>query len=123
MEQVNLNHAWSIVYNPEGNGLMLKIWRGISCENHCQVISAHTTNTPNLEAVAKIVEIYKVEIDKAIDGFIEFMQSLGNWDFKDTVGVLFCNHLIRFIARESEKYHMETDFAKREYQKQFVVEL
>lgn len=103
-DYVYINHGWRITWNPEGGGLMLCVDRGISCENHTQVVSSHTTNTPDVVTVRAIVGEIKSTLDKEIHAFVGFMQALnGEWEIQESVSLLFCHHLVKMISQAAEK--------------------
>ncbi len=102
----------AVTSNPEGGGLMLLVNRGISCEGHTQVFSAHCTNTPDmLDVKAEIVENLTF-YQTAWDAFVDLMQSMSStnplqwetpWETKEALSSVFCCWLIRHIAHRAEK--------------------
>lgn len=105
---VSLNHSWVVTLNPEGDGLALLVQRGIACENHTQVVTVHTTNTPGEAAVRRVVERDRELLNRQIDGFVAFTHTFGwavpeNACFKESVGLLFQRHLLWYVAVEAQK--------------------
>lgn len=99
---------WYIIHNPAGNGLALCIERGIPCENHTQILSYHTTNTPSLDDVKIVVEKKRVQIVEQINSFVEFMRSLGSQrDLKEHIGLVFANNLLSRIVMDASLYELE----------------
>lgn len=101
---VEINPHVYVTFNPEGNGLMLCVSRGLACENHTQVLSVHTSNTPDLENVRLVVEELKEALNKQYNQFCLFVQTLGvgKWPVKEAIGLLFFHHLLCIIAAKSE---------------------
>jgi hypothetical protein len=103
-EYVCITSSWRVVGNPSGSGLALEVDRGINCEFHCQVVSAHATNTPEKEDVEKAVEELRPALVKAIEAFVEFMHALGDaWAFKETIGLLFQRRLLDTVLERAEE--------------------
>lgn len=92
--------GWYLTYNPQGGGLLLCVPRGIPCEGHTQVFSAHCTNNPEIPDVAAALESYNW--GEEIDRFCLFMQAVGCWETKEAIGAVFCAALIRRIANKAE---------------------
>lgn len=103
-------HGWSVGFNPFGDGLILYVDRGISCEMHTQVFSAHTTNTPSFEYVKAVIDSRKDEFVQAIDTFVDFLRSFPkmglcqDWNIKEMFAAMFSQYLIREIARDAESH-------------------
>ncbi|KKN05618.1 hypothetical protein LCGC14_1085590 [marine sediment metagenome] len=116
--------AWMVGFNPVGEGLALKLNRGIICEGHVQLFTAHCTNTPEPEDVEFIVNEYKDEWQGAVDNFVAFMRAYprtactssdfkqDKWESRDHIGSIFCWDLIREIAKRSEDHFCERFFKK-----------
>ena len=98
--------SWRVQHNPEGAGLMLVVERGIPCEAHSQVLSVHTTNTPSLATVKKVVEREMSTIKDRINAFVDLSKTYG-WGedkfFKEAIAILFKQHLLATIATWAEK--------------------
>jgi hypothetical protein len=94
--------VWRVKFNPEGGGLMLCVDRGIPCEGHTQVFSAHVTNNPDWSDV--VAELQDKRYKEQIDNFVTLMQSMGQeWHTKEAMGAVFCTALIKRIAENAEK--------------------
>lgn len=97
--------GWYFTHNPEGEGLLLCVPRGIPCEGHTQVVSHHTTNTPSMATVEAVVDEMREQLTKEINAFVTLMQALapGNWEVKESIGLLFCHQLVKRVAEAAEK--------------------
>lgn len=93
---------WQVKFNPEGGGLMLCVGRGIPCEGHTQVFSAHATNTPDVEDIHKELECNGEKYATEIDAFCLLMQAMTDWEVKEALGAVFCTSLIRRITKNAE---------------------
>lgn len=103
LKYVELSFAWRITLNPEGSGLLLCVDRGINCECHTQVLSVHTTNTPSMETVQKVVEESKEKTISQINAFVTLMHTLTDWSTKEHIALVFKHNLLKEIADEAEK--------------------
>ncbi len=102
-----------VEFNPAGGGLMLCVDRGIPCEGHTQVFSAHCTNTPEPEdVVAELTEFgghYKyqwvafVELMHAMQAPEKDWQRQTDWTTKEAISAVFCVYFIKQIAQAAEK--------------------
>lgn len=102
-ESMNICHHWNVHYNPFGCGLVLAVDRGVNCENHTHIISAHCTNTPDMATVEKYVEDNRKALTEKINAFVELMHNMdGDWDQKEGIAALFCTYLIRKITNDCE---------------------
>lgn len=100
--------AWHVGYNPIGEGLALFVDRGIPCEFHRQIISAHCTNTPEKDDIQWVVDTYRDEWATSINNFIMFVNSLHKSNGSENVNYeayssLFCTTLIKEIASRAEQ--------------------
>lgn len=105
--------SWVVTFNPEGSGLMLLVNRGIACEGHTQVFSAHCTNTPENEDVR--AEVASKDYGKTIDNFCTLMRSMDDWIGKEAMGAVFCVFLIKKIAAGAEaRYYARRESRQKE---------
>src|SRR6185295_268877 len=105
------NTPLRVQFNSEGGGLLLCVDRGIPCEGHTQVFSAHCTNTPEGQDVIAELTEHRDWYKKRWDAFVTLMHSMGkpdmsritDWSVKEAVAAVFCTYMIRSIAEASEK--------------------
>ena len=110
-----ITSGWRIGFNPYGEGLVLLVDRGINCENHTQIVSIHTTNTPSTEDVRDAVEKYKPVLIPAIEKFCDFVKSFSyaeshrlelqdlNADARESHARIFYNTILKIISNEAVK--------------------
>lgn len=107
--------SWNVGFNPVGGGLALTVDRGITCEGHRQMFTAHCTNTPEFEDIKVVAEEYRKEWVEAIDKFCELLHAYpkikknirsqfldDNWVAKEHIAAIFCVDLIKEIAKRAE---------------------
>lgn len=114
---IELCHNWSIIPHPTGTGIALELWRGIPCEGHVQIFTAHENTVEDIEARAReVVAANKESIEKAIDGFVNMVHGLGKlggvgasvpWAVRDILGGAFCQTLVNWIRDEAERLDRE----------------
>lgn len=101
-----------VQFNREGGGLQLCVDRGIPCEGHTQVFSAHCTNTPDAEDIAAELKEFGEHYQKQWAAFAELMHSMNSpsvlkrdtdWATKEAIASIFCCWLIKQIAQGAEK--------------------
>jgi hypothetical protein len=112
---ISVCSGWRVGLNPYGEGLLLLVDRGIPCEGHVQVFSAHTTNTPEIRDIEVVISERRDELGHAIINFTELMRTFPlcsleynritrdrAWHTTEAIASIFCNHMISSIAKDAE---------------------
>lgn len=103
-----------VEFNPKGDGLLLCVPRGIPCEGHVQLFSAHTSNTPEGSFIIAELEANATYYKHLWGSLCSFMDDIGygsGKDFREDIGALTCNWIIRKIAENAEKAYNEHSFS------------
>lgn len=108
--------SWSVGFNPVGGGLSIRLDRGIPCEGHRQIFTAHCTNTPEIEDVEFVIKEYKDEWGEAVEAFIALLNAYPKtlkckssiketkWPSREHIASIFCVDLIAEIAQRAEDH-------------------
>lgn len=91
--------TWFISKNPYGDGLILVIPRGIPCENHSQVLSFHTSNTPDEDSIKQSINELRYEILKKL--YSVDLNEIGDF------AVVFLYQILGQIAKRAETIYVE----------------
>jgi len=105
-----------IFSSPFGSDLLLSIYRGINCENHCQILSAHCTNVPDEEDVKAVVKEHKEQYDQIFEGIIASQHIPGG----EEAGLILLQGIMRQIAEESEKRWWDRQIKEEKERKGFT---
>ncbi len=101
---------YKIVRSPYGTGIGLLIDRGIICEFHQQIFTAHTGNYYETEAILKYLENRKAVLQKTLINFVEGVLCRDDtrldfsWDTKEAFGALFFTMFIKEVADELQAF-------------------
>jgi len=93
-------------YNPYGDGLVLVVPRGIPCENHNQVYSYHSSNTPSLEDVKIYLNgenAYCAIYNEFVNMMTVFGYSSNVQDVTNNIANVFFSWMIKDICTKTEK--------------------
>jgi len=101
--------------SPYGGDVLLIVERGIPCESHAEVFSAHVTNCPDLEDIRDALKGLDASIKASYDSFIALVNSIPkrvrfnerklrfkNWDVVNRIGEAYFKELVMVIAMEGE---------------------
>lgn len=105
------NTPLSMTPNLFGGGWLLLCSRGINCEFHTQVVSAHATNTPDPEDVSAVVEKHLPAIQKSWSGFCDMVKGWNeagqDYESMEGIGVQLLRNWCNRIVSEAEKVFNE----------------
>lgn len=95
------NNNWYIDQCSLTNDYILVVQRGITCEDHRQIVSYHTTNTPSEEAIKQTITINADKIETLINSFCAFFNLYSSTlprSAANSISLCFLHDLLAFIV-------------------------
>lgn len=108
MAQIKGLSCLRFVPSPYGSDVLLLVDRGIPCEAHTEVFSAHVTNQPDEEDLQEVLNERAPYITTAYSSLLNIVKEMPfhynerDWSFQNNMMGMFFKKLVSAIAIQAE---------------------
>lgn len=110
--KIGHGHLWRIETCDNTYDWIIAVDRGITCEQHTQIVSYHPENTPSDKSLEKFLDDNRNGLQEKIEMFVDAANKAGKefgYDEIETFAIIFKYNLLKYIIDNA----LQLDYASQ----------